>query len=77
MGEWHHAAVVIQSGVAAHAYFDGVQVGTGAADDTVRTCTGVILGSSNYGEFYPGALDNVRFYDRALSAAEVAADMTQ
>ncbi len=77
VGEWHHMAVVIDTGILARAYFDGVQVGSGAADDTARTCTAVLIGSSNYGDFFPGALDNVRFYDRALTTAEIQADMNQ
>ncbi len=47
------------------------------ADNSARVCTGVMIGASNYGDFFPGALDNVRFWNRALSAAEVAADMNQ
>jgi hypothetical protein len=75
--EWHHAAVVIDTGILAHVYFDGAQIGSGAADDTARTCTAVLIGSSNYGDFFPGALDDVRFYDRALTSTEIQADMNQ
>ncbi len=75
--EWHHAAVVIDTGTVARAYFDGVQVGGGAADDTPRTCTAVMIGASNFGDFLPGAIDNVRFYARALTTAEVVVDMNQ
>lgn len=77
VNEWHHAAVVIDTGILARAYFDGVQVGSGAADDTARTCTAVLIGSSNFGDFFPGAVDNVRFYNRALTNMEIVADMNQ
>jgi hypothetical protein len=34
-----------------------------------------IGGNSIWGEYFSGAIDEVRIYNRALSAAEIAADM--
>jgi hypothetical protein len=75
---WHHMAIVVSSGTIAHAYFDGVDVGSATnGDNSARVCTAIMIGASNYGDFFPGAIDNLRFWGRALSAAEVAADMNQ
>ncbi len=76
LAQWHHLAVVVSGGQAT-SYFDGAAVATGPADTTARTCTGVLIGTSNYGDHFPGSLDSVRFYNRALSAAEVVTDMNQ
>ena len=77
-GAWHHVGVVVASGTNAQSYFDGVLVGSANnADNSARVCTGVMIGASNYGDYFPGAIDNLRFWGRALTASEVAADMTQ
>ena len=46
----------------------------------LATCTGALRFGGNAvwaGEFFSGRLDELRVYDRALTAAEVAADMTR
>ena len=55
-------------------YFNGGRVGTGTADATPRKAMEILLGANSYGAHFKGAIDNVRYYRRALSAAEVAAD---
>lgn len=77
-GKWHHVAVVVSNGTIAQSYFDAVSVGTATnGDNSARVCTAVMIGASNYGDFFPGAIDNLRFWGRALSTVEVAADMNQ
>jgi hypothetical protein len=74
VGKWSHIAVVVDKGTNVRMYFDGVPVGSGSADATKRTATQVLLGANNYGSHFVGAIDNIRFYRRALSDADVAAD---
>jgi hypothetical protein len=77
-GTWHHMAVVVTSGTIAHSYFDGALVGSDTnGDNSARVCTAIMIGASNYGDHFPGAIDNLRFWGRALTAAEITADMTQ
>jgi len=73
-GEWHHMAMTWDSGTqTASAYIDGVQVKSlamnwafpGFYNDT-------LVMADNWVDF-AGSLDDLRLYDSALSAAEVAA----
>jgi len=70
---WSHLATVV-SGNSAKMYFNGASVGAGTPDTTPRAAIQVLLGSNNYGQHINGALDNVRFYKRALTDAEIVAD---
>lgn len=73
-GTWSHVAAVVENGTDVRMYFGGVRVGTGKADATPRKATEILLGTNNYPGRWKGSLDNVRFYARALTDAEVAAD---
>jgi len=69
---WHHVAVVY-TGTNVITYFDGVETDNSAR--TLNTATtvarlGYWAGQSTY---YTGAIDEVRIYDRALSANDVQA----
>ena len=57
-------------------YVNGVQVATRAYTTAIATSTGAmrIGGNSIWGEWFAGQIDDVRVYNRALSAAEVVAD---
>jgi hypothetical protein len=57
-------------------YVNGVQVATRAYTPAIQASTGALrIGGNNiWGEWFGGQIDEVRVYDRALSAAEVAAD---
>ncbi len=70
---WHHLAFVIAAQSSA-LYLDGAQVGSSSTELTNRTPTQAFIGSLN-GYDYPfhGALDELRVYERAFSAEEVAA----
>ena len=79
--KWHHVTV-IRSGALARLYIDGSEIGTGIS---VKTLTlnvannGLIIGQDQDalgGAFqafqaWAGDMDNLRFYNRALSAAEI------
>ncbi len=69
-GAWHHIAYTFSGGTGA-VYLDGVSVGSGAFSGG----TGAIwIGQENEGNGYDfnGKIDDVRFYSRALSPAEIA-----
>lgn len=71
--EWHHLAFVIQA-EQPRLYLDGVEVGTSMNELTNRTPTQAFLGSADGFEHpYHGALDELRVYERAFAAEEVAA----
>jgi hypothetical protein len=74
-GQWHHVAATRDStGGAMQVYVDGVPRGSGVGPIGARTAPaslriGGILTGVN---FLNGTLDDVRLYDRVLSASEVA-----
>ena len=76
-GEWHHVALVFDSGVLKF-YIDGQdQGGLTTQNGTVSTIhqpTGLRLGATLGipGSYLPGSLDDIRAYDTALTDAQVA-----
>lgn len=72
---WHHL-VGTQVGTTAVLYIDGVQCSTGTTT-AIGNGTGTIdIGRFNNGYYYSGTIDDVRVYNRALSATEVQALFT-
>ncbi len=75
---WHHVAIV-SDGSTLRVYLDGAPSGTPQAV-SLGSVTGALqvgawmLGSDNY-DFFGGRIDEVRVYTRALTQAEVQADM--
>ncbi len=79
--QWHHVALTFD-GSAVAIYIDGssrtVTVGAGLNNGSyggLTTVTELSIGardSGNPGAFFNGALDELRIYNRALSAAEIA-----
>jgi hypothetical protein len=68
-GNWHHIVYTHSAGTQ-KLYVDGVLEDT--ANETFSTNIGeIMLGSRPFGAYYEGILDEVRIYNRALSAAEV------
>lgn len=75
---WHHLSATISCCYGRSIYLDGVKIGT---DDYVRTGTikykeklgaiGSTSALSQITEFFNGSIDDVRFYNRALSNDEV------
>jgi hypothetical protein len=73
LGEWHHYAYVIAAEESL-LYLDGTLAASGTSDLTNRTPTQAFLGSlDGYQNPFHGTLDALRVYERAFSAAEVAA----
>ncbi|MCL4282778.1 MAG: exo-alpha-sialidase [Flavobacteriales bacterium] len=81
-GSWHHLAMVVNAASgSASIYVDGnlEQAGTSAAigTESFATATDLLLGTNVDGNFHlNGSMDDVRVWQTALSAAQVAADMT-
>jgi len=77
-GQWHMLTYV-RDGSRGYIYVDAVQVGTYNAAFTLDTVTRWSIGhewdssdSSQPSDFYVGMVDDVRFYTKALTQAEVA-----
>ncbi len=70
-GKWNHIVGVL-NGSNVSVYLNGVLTysGAGAPTSVTRSFEGVLIGSG-VSLFYPGAIDDVRIYNRALSASEV------
>lgn len=74
-GKWHHGAVTFDGAVVA-LYSDGALVKTDNTLTLNTVGTTLSIGRSvpaNDNDYFSGQLDDVRIYDRALSAAEIAA----
>jgi hypothetical protein len=78
-GEWHHVAVTFDdAGDSLRLYVDGAQVAAGASALSIGyDAHPVLIGADHANEVisdsWRGQLDEVSFYDRALSASEIAA----
>lgn len=72
-GRWTHLAMT-WDGSTIRLYRNGVQVATRTAGGNMADTTGALRigGSPIRGEYFAGQIDEVRVYERALSAAEVA-----
>jgi len=59
-------------------YVNGSLSGTTALSGPIATSTSALRigGNAVWGEYFKGSLDEVRIYNRALSASEIQADMT-
>ena len=66
MGAWHHVVVSVNAGNVTF-YLNGVADGT---HSNATAWTANKMGVSNYGEPLNATLDDMRVYDRALSASE-------
>jgi hypothetical protein len=73
---WTHLAATYD-GATLRLYVNGVQAASQAVTGTIRTSSGALSigGNAVWGEYFRGRLDEVRVYNRALSAAEVQTDM--
>jgi hypothetical protein len=72
---WSHLAVTWDGSVL-RVYRDGVQVASHALSGAATVSDGPLRigGNAIWPEFFKGDIDEVRVYDRALSASEIAAD---
>ena len=69
---WSHLATTYD-GATLRLFVNGVQVGQLAATGSLTVSTGPlrIAGNAVWGEWFNGPIDEVRVYNRALSAAEL------
>jgi hypothetical protein len=76
IGQWQHVAATYDGSVARF-YVDGAQTATTTFSGSVGTSNTWRIGAydSPAGGFLDGQVDNVRIYDRALSASEIQVDM--
>jgi glucose/arabinose dehydrogenase/fibronectin type 3 domain-containing protein len=75
--QWTHVAMTYD-GATVRLYVNGTQVSTNAKSGTLQQTTNPLSigGNTPYGEYFGGLLDEVRVYNRALSATEVQTAMT-
>jgi len=75
-GNWHHIAVVIKLGVSVTFYVDGALSSSFSVDSAANSANSDLQFGLNpyapYGTYFTGSMDEVRIYDRALSAGDVA-----
>ena len=68
---WTHLALTY-NGSTLTLYRNGVAVATSNVSGTLSPTTGTLqIGGSQYGEYFKGLIDEVRIYNRALSATEI------
>ena len=73
---WTHLAVTYDGSTLVF-YSNGVQVASTAVSGPIPPSTQSLqIGASQFGEYFQGRIDEVRIYDRALSAPEIQADMS-
>src|SRR6266513_5324897 len=70
---WTHLAVTYD-GTTLSLFRNGVLVASRAASGAAPSSTGTLqIGASQFGEYFNGLIDEVRIYDRALSASDIQA----
>ena len=74
-GKWHLIVGVYVSNTVKHLYLDGVFIGTLTTSVTYNSAVDRFsigrYGDSTPGQYFPGLIDDVRIFSRALSADEV------
>ena len=75
-GAWMHLATTYD-GATLRLYVGGVQVGSRAVTGQIGISSGALRigGNTIWGEYFDGLIDEVRVYNRALTAAEIVTDM--
>lgn len=76
LNSWSHLAATYD-GAAVRLYVNGVQVASRAQTGLINVSTAslTIGGDTTFGQYFQGLIDEVRVYNRALSASEIQADM--
>ena len=77
LNTWRHLAVTYD-GAALKLYVGGTLVGNRALPGIIKTSGHPLRigGNSIWGEYFKGRIDEVRIYNRALTAAQIQADMS-
>jgi len=71
LGAWNFVVVTVNNGTAT-GYINGVQAFSGAVNNPLNTSGGLLnIGRYSGGTNFIGGIDDVRIYNRAISAAEV------
>jgi hypothetical protein len=79
LNSWVHLAATYD-GTTQRLYVNGVQVATKATTGAIKVSTGALRigGDTSWSnEWFAGLIDEVRVYNKALTAAEIQADMTK
>ena len=73
---WSHLAATYD-GATLRLYVNGTQVSSQARSGSIEVGTGAVRigGNAVWGEYFSGLVDELRIYNRALTAAEIQADM--
>jgi len=73
---WTHLAGTYD-GVTLRLYVNGTQVSSRGQTGPIAISTNALQigGDSIYGQYFPGTIDEIRIYNRALSATEIQSDM--
>jgi Concanavalin A-like lectin/glucanases superfamily len=76
LNTWAHLAATYD-GATMRLYVNGVQVASRAQTGAIETSTNPLQigGDSIYGQYFTGRIDEVRIYNRALSATQIQSDM--
>jgi hypothetical protein len=74
--KWSHVAATFDGGTL-RIYVNGALVGSKALGGSLAVGSGPLKigGNAVWGEWFKGLIDDVRVYNRALSTADIAADM--
>jgi hypothetical protein len=74
---WTHLAVTYD-GTTLRMFVNGVEASNKVVGGNIKTSTGALRigGNSVWGEYFSGLIDEVRVYNRALTAAQIQADMS-
>jgi hypothetical protein len=75
VGAWHHVAATFD-GTTRKMYVDGVMRGSdNPVGHAVPDASNLAIGVTNYGEYFPGNIDEVRVWNRALCQSEIQNNM--
>ena len=74
---WTHLAVTY-GGASMRLYVNGTQISSVSGSGNILTTNGVLQigGDSVWGQYFKGAIDEVRIYDFALNQSQIRADMS-
>ena len=76
LNAWTHVALTYD-GTTMQLYVNGVLAASQARTGSIQASSNPLWigGNSPYGEYFQGLIDEIRIYNRALTQAEIQADM--